>query len=150
MFIRRRTFEELIRTQASYASQIAMLEAEAARLRASCDWLAQHVSELKVERAQLFERVLNVSLPVISIAREDADERPSRPPELTPEVLRSMAARYAPMPTGERGTVFNPAVERPIPAAEAEAMAAMAIFEDVGDAKARELGLGTGELFATS
>ncbi len=155
MFIPKFILETLFSAIAAHregAARVAHLEAENARLKASCDWLAQHVSELKVERSMLFERVLQVQLPVFEVARQEAREIPARdlPPEMTPEALKSMAARFvAPMSTGEKGQVYRPTAEEPLDVALAESQAAMSIFEDMGDERAAKAGAGwseTGEL----
>jgi len=114
---------------------------ENARLASSCDWLAQEVSAMRHERAILLDRILEVQVPVMTIARDSEERATSRPPDtLTPELLSQMSARYAAAPDAARGTVFRPTQETPIPAAEAEAAAAMAIFEDAGDARADKMG----------
>ena len=125
MFLSRLSYEALVR--------------ENARLAASCDWLAEHVTQLERERAILLERVLEVQIPVMSIARE---ARPTaRPPDtLTPKDLANLEMRFAPPPSAAPGTVYRP----PPSVADAEAVAAMAIFEDAGNEIADRLGAGWG------
>ena len=117
----------------SRAAYDALLR-ENGRLGSSCDWLAEYVNTLQQERSILLERVLEVQIPVMSIAR-DTREVPARDSPLTPEGLRQMAAKYA--PPMAKGEVYQPKKS----AAEGEAEAAMALFEDVGDETADKLGI---------
>lgn len=110
---------------------------ENARLASSCDWLSQLVTTLQQERAVLLERVLEVQIPVMSIAREERETRRA-PDVLTPEMLSKLTASYIPPMDAPPGRVYRPTdPEQP---AEAEAAAAMAIFEDAGDERASKMG----------
>lgn len=131
-----------IRAHRDAVTELATLKAENARLKSMADWLAAHVTQLERERSILLDRVLQVQIPVMEIAREDRQIPPPMAPELTPEALRNMAARFAPPPTGERGTVFRPTTEEPLDAAQAEVQNAMTIFEDMGDERAAKAGAG--------
>lgn len=152
MFISRTLFDELIKHSKAAISaeqRVADLAEENGRLRASCDWLAQQVTMLTQERAALMDRVLEIQLPVVSIAREtSAPAAPETPPErLTPESLKALGItpRYAPAPPKAPGEVFK-AGKEPVSTALAELQSAMAIFEDVGDERARAMGLERDEL----
>lgn len=127
-------------------AKIVILERELAIQRANFDWLAAHVNELKAERAILLDRVLEVQVPVMSIAREPVQvEVPRAEPRLTPEALADKVA-FMPPPQGERGTIFRPrTADEPTSAQMAEAIAAGDLFNDVGDDRAREMGLGWDE-----
>lgn len=145
MFIPKFILETLFSAVAAHREQtalVAQLQGENARLKASCDWLAEHCNQLQRERAVLLDRVLQVQIPIMEIAREERPMPPRLDPELTPEVLKSMAARFAPPPDAERGTVFKPASDGDrVDVAEKEAQAAMSIFEDMGDERAAKAGV---------
>ncbi len=118
----------------------AQLAAENARLTGQLEWFAQHVNELKVERAALFERVLEIQLPVMQIARVSAEVGPAaatpadQPPRISPEQMRAQFTR-----------VIAPPPPSGIPNAIGEAVRGAyepdALFEDVGDERAARLGL---------
>jgi hypothetical protein len=55
------------------------LERSLATERARFEWLSVHVNELKTERAILLDRVLEVQVPVMQIARDPVDSSPRRP-----------------------------------------------------------------------
>lgn len=129
---------------AADAARIAALERQLAIEQERFNWMTVHVNELKAERAILFERVLGMQIPAMEIARAPADVGPvAATPRLTPEMLRDQI-RLAPPPEGEPGRVLRrPGGEvKDASALVAEALAAGDLFNDVGDAKAREMGLG--------
>jgi hypothetical protein len=150
MFISRAVFDTILaHSKAAIAAQQRLADAmeEIGRLKASCDWLASQVNTLTVERTALMERVLEIQLPVVSIARE-VSESPAPEARLGPEALRTLEPRYAPPPKAP-GEVFQPVKNKePVSTALAELQSAMAIFEDVGDDRARAMGLDRDELIA--
>jgi hypothetical protein len=120
---------------------IRELEKALATERARFEWLSVHVNELKAERAILLDRVLGVQVPVMQIARAVDEPAPAAPRRLTPDDLRNDVA-YAPPPVGAPGQVFRRPEASTVTAQMAEAMAAGDLFNDVGDARAKEMGLG--------
>lgn len=113
-------------------------ERELTRLQATLEWLTTHVNELKTERAMLFQRALQVSLPVPEIQytpQTEAREMPGGVPmDLTPDVLRQVAARVgAPVQVPANGKPAN----TPIGIADLTNVS----FEDVGDVEAAREGI---------
>lgn len=118
----------------------AALRTEIATLRTHFDWMAAHINELKIERAAFYQR-LGVFVPVPEVSREhgalpstDGYVPPTGPP--TGDVLaaaRELRERVATGKSEQHGV-------------------SLAIFEDVGDEVAEQIGLKrtpTGELAET-
>lgn len=145
-----------IRALATAQEKVIALEAENARLRASCDWLADQVNQLNQERQVYIAQLFHVQIPVPVVeappspgqARDEL-RRNRRAEDLTPEKLRSMADRFAPPAVrpapgaeGARGRVFTPGLDDDTTNLNAaDAQAAMAIFEDMGDDAAARAGV---------
>jgi hypothetical protein len=148
MFAMRWMLERMFESQrvlGAAQAEINLLRSENGRLKATCDWLADQVTQLNAERAALLAHTLNVQVPAAIIQAPAAVTGPSlarnrRADDLTPEKLQAMAARFAPSPVGARGEVFRPP-STPENTGEAEAQAAMAIFEDMGDDAAARAGI---------
>lgn len=98
-------------------TKVTQLEARLAAHLAHMDWLMAHVNRLEQERAVLFQRTLNLQMPV-------------------PEILRMQSQA----PTPSQGLGRNVAVEddygQTIPGVQA-----MGAFDDIGDEAARVLGI---------
>lgn len=124
---------KLVENNGRQAGRLEEMIGENSRLRAQCDFLAQRLTVVETERATLLERLLNIPIPIPVIERE-----PEAPPaRLGPADLAGLPPRTIPMPDGERGTVYKPR-ERSVSDLVAESQA---LFEDVGDDRARELGI---------
>jgi hypothetical protein len=131
-------FWQLVEANGRLYGELLAVQVESTRLRANCDFLAAQVTKLEAERAVLLERVLGVQLPVFQVERQQEPVvAPRVPPDLTPEALAKLTPRSAPMPEGLAGQVFRLTPQ----GVEAETEAAMAIFEDIGDARAARLGI---------
>jgi hypothetical protein len=121
--------KDLLRRNAALEQQVTDLRVDLARAHAHLDWLSQHVSALTTERAILFDRVLNIQIPALTVARETVAPSPPSDavaPPLTPELLRALPPVYT-RPVG-------------VPKHDAEPEANPAIFEDIGDERASQLG----------
>lgn len=129
-------FRQLIHDNGVLHGRLERGGAENERLKAQCDFLAARVTILETERAMLLERLLGIQMPVPTYAREETP--PKTPDRLTPDALAALPPRGAPMPEGARGRVFTAPAE---PTAEDRLADAQALFEDVGDERARELGI---------
>lgn len=134
MFRSKRLVEALL----TEAAVNAELRARIATLQAHFDWLAQHVNELKVERAALLERCLGIQLAAIpSIERSEPASLPGADVAYTPT---------PPMKTPRIGDILAQARElvddrrRPAPSV-ADAQVGGIEFEDMGDDRAAAEGI---------
>jgi len=97
-------------------TELASKTAELAALRASFEWLTEHVNRLERERSELLARLMGVSLPAMSLGvRED-------------------------VPTPTQTQVFGRAAEDEYGGSIPALQAVGALFEDVGDEHASQLG----------
>lgn len=127
----------------------AKLEAALAAEKARVDWFMQHVNELKVERAALYER-LGVHLPVPTIERVGPVHYPSAAP------LPGMDDNYVPPAGGQPadlGNILATARDVRERAEQARRQPPMDLpfqgFDDIGDEAAAAIGAkhdGTGRV----
>jgi hypothetical protein len=114
-------------------------ERQVAQMQATLDWMAQHLNEMKTERAMLFQRALQVSFPVpeVHYTPPPAEDRPipaGVPDDLSPDVLRKVAARVG---AQVRIPVNGKPANTPLGLPDLENIT----FEDVGDAEAGKQGI---------
>lgn len=134
------SLKTLLRDNAALNARVVELERQLATERSRFDWLSMHVNELKTERALLLERVLGLTVPVMTVEREESAPAPVPTREvIDPAKLREQVA-YAPAPQGSPGRVFRPTEDTS--AQIREAIEAGTLFEDVGDDRARRIGVG--------
>jgi hypothetical protein len=134
-------FWALVENYGRVQGELAGSQAECSRLKASCDFLAAQVTKLEAERAVMLDRLIGLQLPVFQVERQsDPVTTGSKlQPDLTPEALAKLPARFAPPPEGVAGQIYRPPMAKDIQ--EADVQAAMALFEDLGDERAAKLGI---------
>jgi hypothetical protein len=125
--LRRADYERILGELAEARGAREVLTRELAIRQQNVDWLTAHVNRLELERAELLQRVLNLTLPVPTIAREATDH-----PDLA-------AAIHG---TTGLGRPIRP-IDRPMGEDIGVAASALGLssFEDMGDTLADRLGV---------
>lgn len=153
MWISKAEHERLTTDNRGHASEMGRrheLEIRVAQLTAHVDWLTAQVNTLSHERAALTDKLLSVTYPVPIIERRN--EVPARPlPGIVGRPVEDgLPVPLSPVMPGARTDhmpAFAAPAARPWHAEDAyegsipALQAGQTIFEDVGDAAARELGL---------
>lgn len=131
--------------------ELTAVRTELARANAHFDWLASHVNELKLERAQIMDRVFGIQLPVAEILRQPA--APATPlagadPNYTPT---SSAADVAPLPPlrqqgkGDLLAIAREIRDRHARGQDSTDLVGQAVgavsFEDMGEDEAKRQGI---------
>jgi hypothetical protein len=141
VLVAREVYEALTLQLSELRSQKAMLEVRCATAQNNVDWFAAQINELRLERAVIFERVLNLRVPTPQIAFTPA------------ESLEGADTSYAPTREGGAPQNYGDVLAIARDAAEVAARARAdansvlggesisGLFDDVGDKTAKALGL---------
>lgn len=143
MWISRDVWEQLRSLETDLAS--AQAEAEMAKLelatkQQTIDWLATLVNDLRLERTILFNRVLDIQLPVAEFVRagNGAPAPVPQTPDVPPDMPAQAAAALARFASNRK---FTPLGDEPTNPVNGQAELGAAMFEDMGDAEARRQGV---------